>query len=500
MKLNYYIKKYQEVPEIVKKSLEKYFIQYISKNKLIYDKAKFYYNLSILEKNDDDINILNKTLNAFFLGIDSILFFNDILSHFNIKASFLNYSEFKLIKEYFNNFSIVKILKFECDYSKLFILIYLENNIYKYKIFSFTNLDKNFIFTIENEDYFYKQKELLQLENKKFENSYHISYSKDVPLVKIVEIFNIYTQECLHDLWCSNAFINKIYKQDNLIFFDTSFLQYFEKTDYFNPFEINKIINFNKLDEINDIDIIISQFILDSSWLFQNIVKVFLHLISFEKRIINFNFDNFNLKKDYELIAINSSLYSFLKFFYKNENISKIIPYFQEKENYTFVKLDLEFSNESYNSEMLKEQILENRPFLNAVAHINKSRNNINSNSNLNNKKKCIDNQLVIKFTNKIPNFIISKTLSEFKNTYDFENKNQIWMNKLHIFSENFNDFFKYDFIDKYAHIILKFDELAVNNNIHFVNDNGYLFVLTMKNNIYIKRSILELLLSWQNL
>lgn len=492
MKLDHYIKKYQEVPDIIKKSLEKYFIDYINKNKLIYDKSKFYYNLSILEKNDDDISTLNKTLNTFFLDIDSFLFFNNILNHFDIHVSSLTDNEFCTIRKYFSNLSIVKIFKFQYETTKLFILIFLDNNIYKYKIFSFTNLDKNLTFTIENEDYFHKQKELLQLENKKFEDSYHISYSKDVPIVKIVEIFNIYTQECLHDLWRSNAFINRMYKQDNLIFFDESFLHFFENSDYFNPLKIDNIINLDIMHKTNNIDNIISRIILDSTWFFQNIVKVFLHLIAFEKRFINFDFDNSTSNKSYELVAINSLLYPFLSFFYKNVDISRIIPYFFEEQNYTFMKLDLELSNYSHDLENVKSQIIETHPFLNMVSKIGESQNNIKSIT----KKTSIDNQLVIKFTNNIPNFIISKTLPKFKDAYDFENKNQIWMNKLHIFSKNFNALFKNNFIDKYAHIILKLDEIAVNNNIHFINHDGYLFILSMKKNNLIKRSILQLLLS----
>ena len=57
---------------------------------------------------------------------------------------------------------------------------------------------------------------------------------------------------------------------------------------------------------------------------------------------------------------------------------------------------------------------------------------------------RLIDNQVIIKFNNNLPNFIISRSIPKFQDIYDFENKKQIWMNNIHIFSHNLKNFLNY--------------------------------------------------------
>lgn len=506
MKLREYFKRYQDLSKNIFKNIEKYFIEYINQNELMYDKLKFYNNLWSIEKNVDYLCILNKTLNTFFCNFDYFSFLNNIFENYNISFSYANQNEFESIRKRFIYFQIIKLFKFEFESYKLFVLIYLENNLPKYKIFSFTNLDSNLSFSIENEDYFHENDELIQLENKEFEDSYHISYSKNFPIVKILEIFNIYVQECLHDLWKSNAFINKIYKENDFIFFDDSFLNFYEKTDYFNISKIDDITYFNSItNNCVDIDTIISRIIVDANWFIENIIKIIMHLITFEHCVIDYNFNNINFNPSYEWIVCNSPLYSFCNFYLKNKYISKMIPSFNAYNNYIILKLDLQLSDLDPTIENVGNEIINNHPMMGIINWLkeNEGINNnfikVNSINNTNRSTKIIDNQVIIKFKNNLPDFIISHTIPKFIDIYDFEDKKQLWMNNIHILSHNLKSMLSYEFIDKYASQILQLDHIAINEKITFINNNGYLFILSMQSNKFIKKNLVNWLLSLQN-
>ncbi len=458
-----------------------------------------------IENTEQNLNALTKSLNTFFSNFDYFIFINNVFKTFEIFMSYPTNNEFEHIKNYFKYISIIKIFKLEYKHFKIFILIYLEDNKYKYKIFSFTNLNLDFDFSIENEGYFHETSELVQLENKEFEDSYHISYAKDIPIVKIMEIFNIYVQEGLHDLWKSNAFINKIYKDNNLLFFDESFLNFYEKTDYFNLLKIDELHFFNSASDYNDIDNIISKIILDANWFFENIIKIFMHLILFEKWVVDFNFNNYMFNINYENIICNSPLYLFCKFYWKDKIIYNIVPHFNEQNNYVILKLDVKFSEFDSTIETVRNEIINNHPMcclINAmIENQNLLSNATETSSNTKNSfYRLIDNQVIIKFNNNLPNFIISRSIPKFQDIYDFENKKQIWMNNIHIFSHNLKNFLNYEFIDKYANLILKLEEIAINENVTFINYDGYLFILTLKNNIYVTKKLITWLLSFKNI